>query len=211
MMQFQIFPEQVNAGILEDSKNATDFDMHFMHQVHGADVLELLEATEGSVCHIGGHDALVTKVPGIKLVVKTADCIPVLFADIEAGVVAAAHAGWRSLVAGILPKTVAAMAELGAEPGQIKVGIGPSLGPCCSEFSNPYEEIPAQYHWAIKKREDGRFFVHLNNIALVQLQEAGIYHRNLERMRICTQCSSDLPSWRRDKTEQRMASFIGLA
>jgi len=72
-------------------------------------------------------DALVTRRPGVALGVVTADCAPVLLADAEAGVVGAAHAGWRGAVAGILGAIVAAMAALGAQPARIRAAVGPCI------------------------------------------------------------------------------------
>lgn len=94
-----------------------------MHQVHGADVLTVTRpfADRPRV------DGLVTATPGIALGVLSADCAPVLFADREAGVVGAAHAGWRGAVAGILEATVAAMAALGARPERTVAVVGPTI------------------------------------------------------------------------------------
>jgi polyphenol oxidase len=72
-------------------------------------------------------DAMVTDRPGLLLGVLTADCAPVLLADREAGVVGAAHAGWKGALAGVIPATVAAMTDLGADPGRIAAAIGPCI------------------------------------------------------------------------------------
>jgi YfiH family protein len=74
-------------------------------------------------------DALVTRVTGLALGVITADCAPVLFADRAAGVCAAAHAGWRGALAGVLEATASAMRALGADPGGIVAAVGPCIGP----------------------------------------------------------------------------------
>ncbi len=76
----------------------------------------------------GRADAMVTDRPGLALGIITADCAPVLFADTRAGVVGAAHAGWRGAVAGVLERTVAAMAALGATPSLIRAVVGPCIG-----------------------------------------------------------------------------------
>ena len=72
-------------------------------------------------------DALVTATPGLALAIRTADCAPVLLADRTAGVVAAAHAGWRGAVSGVLEATVVAMAQLGATPANIIAAVGPTI------------------------------------------------------------------------------------
>lgn len=85
-------------------------------------------------------DALVTDRPGLLLGVLTADCAPVLFEDREAGVIGAAHAGWRGAVAGVLEATVAAMEALGARRGRMVAVIGPCIGQASYEVG---EEVRA--------------------------------------------------------------------
>ena len=80
-------------------------------------------------------DALVTDRPGLALGIVTADCAPVLFADPAAGVVGAAHAGWRGAVAGVLEATVAAMVGLGAAAGRISAAVGPCIGQASYEVA----------------------------------------------------------------------------
>lgn len=94
-----------------------------MHQVHSA---EAVVAT-APVVPRPRADGMVTATPGLALSVLTADCQPVLLADREAGVIGAAHAGWRGTVAGIIEATLAAMVSLGAEPRRIRAAIGPTI------------------------------------------------------------------------------------
>jgi len=72
-------------------------------------------------------DGLVTKVRGKSLGILTADCVPVLFADPEAGIIGACHAGWKGAVGGVLQETVATMERLGADRARIQAGIGPAI------------------------------------------------------------------------------------
>ena len=72
-------------------------------------------------------DAMVTKVPGLALCVLSADCVPVLFADAEAGVIGAAHAGWKGAIAGVCEATLDAMEAIGAARAQITAAIGPAI------------------------------------------------------------------------------------
>lgn len=94
-------------------------------QVHGADVVEVNSAWLPGAGPRA--DAMVTNRPGIALGIVTADCVPVLLADAEAGVAGAAHAGWRGAVAGVIEATVAAMTQLGARPDRITAAIGPCI------------------------------------------------------------------------------------
>lgn len=85
-------------------------------------------------------DAMVTTVPGIALCILTADCVPVLFADAEAGIIGAAHAGWKGAIAGICTATIEAMEGLGAERGRISAAIGPAIQQASYEVGEEFRE-----------------------------------------------------------------------
>jgi hypothetical protein len=122
-----------------------------LHQVHGTDVARV---TTPWVPGQGPRaDAMVTDRPGIALGVVTGDCAPVLFADTAAGVVGAAHAGWRGAVAGVLEATLAAMVALGAAPERVTAAVGP----CIQQASY---EVGADLRAAVLARDDAdaRFF-----------------------------------------------------
>jgi polyphenol oxidase len=94
-----------------------------MHQIHSTKVVTL----DAPLDKRPRADAMVTATPGLALSVLTADCQPVLFADAQAGVIGAAHAGWRGALDGILGATVDAMEALGATRGDIRAVIGPAI------------------------------------------------------------------------------------
>ena len=100
-----------------------------VHQVHSADVVTV----DGPLQDRPRADAMVTAAPGVALAVLTADCQPVLFADAEAGVIGAAHAGWRGALDGVLEATLDAMEALGAQRGRIRAAIGPSISQAAYE------------------------------------------------------------------------------
>jgi polyphenol oxidase len=107
-------------------------DFVFARQVHGAGVCVVGPADRGSGAFslddaVDGADALVTSSPGVVLAILTADCVPVVLHDPQAGVLACVHAGWRGTAAGVTAAAVAAMADLGARPGGIVAGIGPAV------------------------------------------------------------------------------------
>ena len=85
-------------------------------------------------------DAIVTATPGLILGIVTADCAPVLLADLEAGVIAAAHAGWRGAVAGVTDQAIAAMLSLGARAERIVAAIGPCIARACYEVDRAFAE-----------------------------------------------------------------------
>ena len=94
-------------------------------QVHGIAVADSTTVTPGAPVQVA--DAGVAGQPGVVCAVMTADCLPVLFADLDGAVVGAAHAGWRGLAGGVLGETVAAMRARGA--GEITAWLGPAIGP----------------------------------------------------------------------------------
>ncbi|MCQ4160704.1 peptidoglycan editing factor PgeF [Roseomonas sp. GC11] len=120
-------------------------------QVHGVAVATVTEAIPPEARPEA--DALVTNRPGLALGIVTADCAPVLFADAAAGVVGAAHAGWRGAVAGVLEETLKAMEALGAS----RAGIAAVVGPCIRQDSY---EVGPDLRDAVLAREagDARFF-----------------------------------------------------
>ena len=96
-----------------------------VYQVHGANCVTVTEPWGNDARPEA--DALVTDRPGILLSIVTADCAPVLLADSDAGVIGAAHAGWRGAVAGVTEATIAAMLKLGARVDRIAAAVGPCI------------------------------------------------------------------------------------
>ncbi|WP_264393083.1 peptidoglycan editing factor PgeF [Porphyrobacter sp. ULC335] len=97
------------------------------HQVHSPDVVTVSDAWDDAAEGRPVADAVVTATPGIVLGIVTADCGPILFADAQAGIIGAAHAGWRGAVDGVLENTIAAMEALGARRGHIAAVLGPTI------------------------------------------------------------------------------------
>lgn len=108
------------------------------HQVHSPDVVVVDAAWDDVAEGRPVADAVVTATPGIVLGIVTADCGPILLADAEAGVIGAAHAGWRGAVDGVLENTIAAMEALGARRTQIAAAIGPTIAQPSYEVDAPF-------------------------------------------------------------------------
>ncbi len=118
------------ASVLENRRLATNAvlpgaKLARVYQIHSADVVRITEANDQDDPPKG--DALVTNVPGILLGIVTADCVPVLFADEQAGVIGAAHAGWKGAISGVTDNTVTAMEALGADRWRIVCAVGPCI------------------------------------------------------------------------------------
>ena len=155
-----------------------------VHQVHSADVA----AVTGPLSKEVKADALVTATPGVAISVLTADCQPVLFADQNAGVVGAAHAGWKGALDGVLEATVQKMETLGAARASIAAVIGPSIsqrnyevGP---EFIDQFTSIDPDYSRFFAEGKDDRLHFDLPAFGLHRLQQLGI--SNARWTRHCT-------------------------
>jgi YfiH family protein len=107
-----------------------------LYQVHGNRCVIVDGATD--LAARPEADALATRTPGILLGILTADCVPVLFTDREAGVVGAAHAGWKGAIAGVTDATLDAMESLGASPANIAVAIGPCIARASYEVDESF-------------------------------------------------------------------------
>jgi polyphenol oxidase len=134
-----------NRAIAADALGLAEGRLITCYQVHSATVLTVEKPWQRE--DSPRADGMVTKQPGIALGVLAADCAPVLFTDAEAGVVGAAHGGWRGALSGVMEATVAAMTALGAEHSRIHAGIGPCIGPDSyevgPEFPGRFAEIDA--------------------------------------------------------------------
>jgi polyphenol oxidase len=107
-----------------------------LHQVHSAEAVAVLAAyPDDARPHA---DALVTDRPGLLLGILTADCAPILFADADAGVVGAAHAGWKGALGGVTDATIAAMERLGADRSRISAAIGPCIARASYEVDDAF-------------------------------------------------------------------------
>ncbi len=146
-------------------------------------------------------DAIATTVPGLMVAVNTADCGPILFADADAGVIAAAHAGWRGAIGGVLENTIAAMQGLGARREHISAAIGPCItqtayevGP---EFPAPFlEQDPANRRFFTPAPRQGHWMFNLPGYIAERLRRAGLQH--IEQLGRCTHGEEELFfSWRR--------------
>ncbi|WP_428682930.1 peptidoglycan editing factor PgeF [Sphingopyxis sp.] len=107
-----------------------------LYQVHGDRCVIVDETTD--LAARPEADALATRTPGLLLGILTADCVPVLFADAKAGVIGAAHAGWKGAIAGITDATLAAMESLGADRSNVTVAIGPCIGRASYEVDDGF-------------------------------------------------------------------------
>ena len=187
-----------------------------VHQIHSSYVVEAGDWPEDDRPHA---DALVTDKPGTLLGILTADCAPVLFADAEAGVVGAAHAGWRGAVAGVNEATVAAMEKLGARRERLAAAIGPAIAARNYEVDDAFKALLVSYY-----PDNERFFTdgpadqpHFDLEAYIAFRLAAAGVNRVEALGLDTYADPDRfysyrrATHRREPDYGRQVSLIGIA
>lgn len=179
----------INRARVADAMGVAHDHLVGVHQVHSATVVTVTEP----LAEKPRADALVTRTPGLALSVLSADCQPVLFADVEAGVIGAAHAGWRGALDGVLTVTVDAMVALGATRERITAVIGPSIsqrayevGP---EFIEAFLAEDPEFSRYFAQGDGDRMQFDLPGFGLNRLRDAGVGHA--EWTRHCTYYDPD--------------------
>ena len=172
----------------------------WLHQVHGARVIDADTTTS-----VVQADAAVARNRGTVCIVKIADCMPVLFADEAGSVVAAAHAGWRGLAAGVLEATVDTMRA----PSPVHAWLGPAIGPRVYEVGDEVRAAIGGPDAAFRATRPGHWLLDLYAVARARLERAGV-HR-IYGGGFCTYSERErFFSYRRDRGQMRMAAAVWL-
>ena len=160
-----------------------------VHQIHSTTAVSVVDAPKNHP----KADGLVTATKGIALSILTADCQPVLLADLKAGVIGAAHAGWKGALHGVLEETVQQMEDLGAARTNITAVIGPSIsqrnyevGP---EFRAQFMDVDSTHRQFFSPGKEGRFQFDLPAFGMHRLQSFGVGKVNWTRH--CTYADPD--------------------
>lgn len=185
-----------------------------LRQVHSPNVVIVHDAISGTPPEA---DAMVTNVPGLLLGILTADCAPVLFADTEAGVVGAAHAGWRGAHGGVIEHTVLAMEKLGARASAIRAVVGPCIAQASYEVGPEFRDrfdAAAQEQYFIRSNTEGHFRFDLPAYVSSRLLAARVGHAAVLSMDTCSDPTRFF-SYRRATLQEepdygRQISVIGL-
>jgi len=177
----------------------------WLRQVHGTRVVDAAAASARPEA-----DACVARVPGAVCAVQAADCMPVLLADEAGTVVGAAHAGWRGLCAGIIEATVDEMKVPGA---RLLAWLGPAIGPVHYEVGAEVREAflahDAAAAAAFVANRPSHWLLDLYAVARQRLAARGV--TRVFGGGYCTYSDpARFPSWRRDRTRERIAAFVWL-
>lgn len=179
----------INRARVADAMGVASDHLIGVHQIHSATVITI----DQPLAERPRADAMVTATPGLALSVLTADCQPVLFSDLDAGVIGAAHAGWRGALDGVLDATVDAMENLGADRDNITAVIGPCIsqrayevGP---EFLNSFLDQDPEYARFFANGAGDKMQFDLAGFGLHRLRATGVGHA--EWTRHCTYSNPD--------------------
>ncbi len=221
--------DDIRAHVLENRRRLSaalgDAALVTLGQIHGANVMTVTkpwpigQTPEDDKLTVPRGDAMVTAVPGIALGILTADCAPVLFADGEARVIGAAHAGWKGAVAGVLEATLAAMEALGARRDRIAAAIGPCIGQAHYEVGPEFHarfvgEAASNAKYFVPSDRADHYRFDLEGFAADRLARAGV--DRIARLATCTYAQdADFFSFRRathrgEKDYGREISAIAL-
>lgn len=180
-----------NRRLVADHLGARPDHLLTAHQHHSADAIIVTEPWTFET--MPKADALVTATRGIAVGALAADCAPALFADAEAGIVAAAHAGWKGALGGVLESAVAAMEKIGARRSRIVAALGPCIGPQAYEVGPEFEA-----NFIAQSTENQRFFRRSSAAArpyfdLPAFVLARLGAMGLGKVESCTRCTYSYP------------------
>jgi YfiH family protein len=204
---------EANRALMYEALGVCREDVVTPHQVHSRIVCVVDERDRGQV--LSETDALVTATPGVMLMLRFADCVPILLYDPVRRAAGLAHAGWRGTVANMAGAAVQTMVdELGCCSENLMAGIGPSIGPCCYEVgADVAEAASSAFPGAddlLEPRSNGRWHLDLWAVNRRQLTAAGV--QRVEVAGVCTACRTD--EWFSHRAERgrtgRLGALIGL-
>lgn len=180
-----------------------------LRQVHGARVVRADRAAEGEEA----DGAFWVEGDGPRVpVVRTADCVPALLAERDGRAVAAVHAGWRGVAAGVVGSAIRELAGAGIDPSRLIAALGPAIGPCCYEVGEEVAQaVEAASGTATTPARAGRPRLDLRLAVRRQLEERGVPSGSISIAPWCTRCREDLfYSFRRDgHAAGRMLALVG--
>lgn len=191
-----------------------NFRRLFLDQIH-SDIIHFIEKNPKR--ELKG-DAMITSLPFLLLIIKTADCLPILIVDEFRKIIAAVHCGWRGTSKSVVQKVILGMnGHYSCQPSSLLVALGPCIEQECYEVGEDVlqsfekEGLSTEFFKDHPLRE-GKYLFDLKGANLSQMSHLGVKEKNVFPTDICTHCHSSIPSFRREKDKAgRMLSFIGMS
>jgi len=191
-----------------------DFRHLFLEQIHSNIIHFIDKIPQKSL----KGDAMVTPLPHLLLVVKTADCLPVLIVERSRRIIAAVHCGWRGTQKRVVQQVIKGMEDYyDCQLSSLLVAFGPCIGPDCYEVGEDVwqsfkEEGLSPEIFRPHPLQKGKYFLDLRKANLFQLLDLGVKRENIFIIDFCSHCSKILPSFRREgEKATRMLGFIGMS
>lgn len=192
-------------------------------QIHSAIIRSVTEADRGTgviLPHGGEGDGFITDVPGVLLMIRVADCVPLLFSSRRADgspIVCAAHAGWRGTVAGIAAEAIRRITGMGGEFPSIRCAIGQAIHACCYEVGEDFCDAVTQAQGAEFARHhienrNGKLYADVVKMNRTILLSAGLTEEQIDVSPACTACAPHLYHSHRASRGMRgaMGALIGI-
>jgi YfiH family protein len=190
------------------------FSLLFLNQVH-SDTIRFIDRIPEKTL---SGDAMVTNIPGLLLIIRTADCLPVLIVDESQKVITAVHCGWRGTSKRVVHKAIQGMVDrYGCHASSFLVALGPCIGSECYEVGEDVlqafeKEGLSTESFRAHPSKKKKYLFDLKGENLSQMMSLGIEKENIHCADGCTHCDESLPSYRRDRDKSgRMLSFIGMS
>ncbi len=198
-----------NRLILSKESNFYIDNLIYMEQTHSSNIQVIKDS---SINCIKNCDGLITNVKNIPLMVMVADCIPILIFDPLKSVIAVVHAGRNGTFKEIAKETILRMvSEFDSKPKDILVYFGPSIGSCCYEVGKEIVDIVKKsFKMDYIKIRDKKFYLDVASLNIDQLLNIGVKRDHIEISSICTCCSMDYFSYRRDGSTGRFAGILKI-
>lgn len=198
----------------EKSPEWKNFKPVFLDQIH-SNVVHFVDKVPAE--NLKG-DGMITHLPFFFLIIKTADCLPVLIIDERRRLIAAVHCGWRGTRKKVVQRVIQSLeTHYECSPSSLLVAMGPRIGKDCYEVGEDVrqgyreEGLSSDFFFPHPHR-DKKYFLDLKKSNFFQLLDSGVQEKNIYSLDICTHCDQRFPSSRRDGEKAgRMLSFIGMS
>lgn len=175
-------------------------------QTHSCNIA--IVGADGTVPNLDDTDAIICMAQGVKIGIRTADCVPVVVYAPDIRAVAAIHAGWKGSLGGIVDMTLKRLKSLGADLSLAEAAFGPSICGDCYEISTELADRFSDKGYTdcfVSERH-----IDLESVNRKQLLVAGMMAEKIHQKRYCTFESEFLPSWRRSPTDRRLLTWISM-